>query len=154
MNPIMEQDQIISTEDNPICCVCLDTNTTNTEKIRKWNCNHTFHAACIANWNVSCPMCRTQHRLTRHPGSNPVTVTWTLSRNPACIIDIETMKQSFIRVPDQYIPMYKNTWKDRDCILHNHTMLYVRTYGVLGICEDCNTIQPYNCIHPSNSNDE
>lgn len=41
-----------------VCAVCLDI--TDTPKIRKWDCRHTFHEECIMHWNISCPLCRTK----------------------------------------------------------------------------------------------
>jgi len=128
-------------KEEDLCCICLDTNTTPTEKIQKWKCVHTFHANCVEHWNQCCPLCRTAEEVDIPP------VTWSISRNPRCILSIPHIKQCGSRVSGNNAQVYAAKWKDQDCITQNHKMLFVRTYGVLGICETCTTIQSYNLMH-------
>ena len=128
-----------------LCCVCLETNTTS-QRICKWDCTHSFHAGCIERWNVGCPLCR-NNVLASSLNNIDVHVGWTISRNPVCILDVERMKERISQVPDEHIHIYKNEWKDRECIDANHRMIYFHTYGVIAICEDCNTTQSFNCVH-------
>lgn len=130
--------------DDQICCICLDTNTTGGEHIQKWDCIHRFHEECVNNWNHNCPMCRTSLRMPSH---DEIHVTWAEQRNPQCRLNIAYMKQYYnpVNVQDQVV--YKNSWKDRGCIESNHNIVYIITYGVIGICEDCVTIQTFNSMH-------
>ena len=121
-----------------LCCVCLETNTTHTQ-FRKWTCQHSFHEECIDQWDNGCPICRTMDLIIPN-------VTWTISRNPRNILNIDAMK-SMTSVPENFIDIYKNKWKDQDCINQNHSMIYSQPKGVVVICEDCNTIQCFNVMH-------
>ena len=119
-------------------CVCLETNA-KIPRIYKWKCSHSFHEECINMWDNGCPVCRTMELTIPN-------VTWNISRNPTNTLNIEYMKR-LTRVPLEDQHVYKNQWKDRGCIDSNHSMVYVHTYGVLTICEDCNTIQCFNLMH-------
>ena len=123
-----------------LCCVCLETTPT-MQKIYKWKCSHSFHEECIKTWDNGCPLCRTMVLI--HP-----TITWTISRNPTNILNIEHMK-TLTNVPVEHQHIYATQWKDRDCIDLNHRLLYIQPHGVIVICEDCNTIQSYRLMHSS-----
>jgi len=127
-------------ENQDVCCICLDTNTTENEKIQRRDCSHRFHANCIENWNGKCPLCRTANEIDIPP------VTWSLSRNPRCILNIAIMKGGSI-LNDDKKRVYQEQWKDQDCVSQNHKLFFVHTFGVLGICETCTTIQSYNLMH-------
>jgi hypothetical protein len=132
--------------DSIACCICLDTNTAHIETIRKWNCSHKFHAECISNWNHSCPVCR--NCINMLPISYACEeIRWTISRNPRCVLNTDDMKRLHETVPDEHVHIYKNAWKDQDCIAQNHRMVYLQPYGVIAICEDCDTIQTYCLMH-------
>ena len=131
--------------DDDVCCVCLETNTTS-QRICKWECSHSFHTSCIERWNIGCPVCRNDVLASSSNNVN-TDVGWTISRNPACILDVEHMKEHISQVPTEHIDIYKNEWKDRECINANHRMVYFHTYGVIAICEDCDTTQSFNCMH-------
>jgi len=129
---------MIKEDEENTCCICLDINTTENEKIQKWKCVHRFHAHCIENWNRSCPLCRITEEVDLPP------VTWSISRNPRCNLDIREIKMCGTILNEGNERIYREKWKDPDCLSQNHKMLFVRTYGVLGICETCTTIQSYN----------
>ena len=128
-------------ENQDVCCICLGTNTTENEKIQRWVCSHRFHAHCIENWNGCCPLCRTANEIDIPP------VTWSLSRNPRCILDIAQMKMCGAILNDDKKRVYQEKWKDQDCVSQNHELFFIHTFGVLGICETCTTIQSYNLMH-------
>lgn len=134
--------------DDDVCCVCLETNTTS-QRICKWECSHSFHTSCIERWNIGCPVCRNNvlASWSNNVNTEETHVGWTISRNPTCILDVERMKEHISQVPAEHIDIYKNEWKDRECIEANHRMIYFHTYGVIAICEDCNTSQSFNCVH-------
>lgn len=129
---------IMDNNNQDLCCVCLETNTTHAQ-IRKWTCSHSFHEECIDQWDNGCPMCRNMELITPN-------VTWTISRNPRNVLNIDVMK-SVKSVPENFIDIYKNIWKDQDCINENHSMVYSQPYGVVVICEDCNTVQCFKLMH-------
>ena len=126
-----------------ICSICLDTEIG--ECIQKWDCSHRFHSQCASKWNGNCPYCQTSQRIcsTVMPNMHHIN-----QHNKRCILDINIMKQMYKNVHIRYQDAYKNTWKDRHCIDSNHNIIYVQLYGVLGICEDCDTTQSYNLMHP------
>ena len=124
-----------------ICFECLEEDF----QIQKWDCSHRFHENCANMWNNGCPMCRTMELV--HVEEAEEEITWSISRNPANVLDIERMKSMNIYVSNNSIPIYKNEWKDQDCVEQNHNLLFFQPYGVLCICENCNTIQCYNRLH-------
>jgi hypothetical protein len=123
-----------------ICWDCIDINNS----YQKWNCSHLFHKNCAETWNNGCPICRTQE-LFNDGHCEPV--TWLISKNPQNVLDLERMKNSDFFLQENLEPIYKNKWKDRQCIDLDHKLLYFDTGGVVVICENCNTIQSYNRLH-------
>ncbi len=123
-----------------ICWDCIDINNS----YQKWNCSHLFHKTCAESWNKGCPMCRTQN-LFNDGHCEPV--TWLISRNPRNVLDLERMKNSRILVQENLEHIYKNKWKDQECIGLDHKLWYFDNFGVQVICENCNTIQCFNRTH-------
>jgi hypothetical protein len=122
-----------------ICWDCIDTN----DSYQKWNCSHRFHKKCIEDWSNGCPTCRNQNLFNDvHCEPN----TWSISRNPINVLDLERMKKSNL-LPVDLEPIYKNLWKDQECIGLDHKLWYFNNYGVQAICENCNTIQCFNQLH-------
>lgn len=49
----------------PACAVCLDRLDERSAALVTTFCNHTMHAACLAQWDLNrCPVCRHTHELT------------------------------------------------------------------------------------------
>ena len=125
-----------------ICFECLDPK----QDFQKWNCSHRFHENCVRRWNNGCPMCRTMELIDSD--QEEIEVTWSISRNPSNVLDLERMKNmNNIYLEENLIPMYKNVWKDRDCIDQNHSLWFFKPFAVICICENCNTVQSFNRIH-------
>ena len=59
----------------------------------------------------------------------------------------QVKRNPLIVYPTAIKQIYLNNWKDLDCIRNQHTMMCCQPYGVLLICEDCNTIQTFNHMH-------
>jgi hypothetical protein len=51
-------------------------------------------------------------------------------------------------VPVEYLNIYLEKWNKNECKQNNHSMFFKHTYGVIGICETCYCIQPFNLSHP------
>ena len=116
-----------------VCSICLEE--IKKDSTTKWECNHTFHSNCIKNWDISCPCCRNTNKINR---VNKI--------NKNNIMSIEGLKRNNI-ILGRNKEIYLNKWNDRECITNNHQILCVRNYGVLAVCEDCNTIQTFNLLH-------
>ena len=123
------------------CAICYDDESKD-EFIHKWVCGHEFHSNCVKTWHRSCPYCRCEQL----DESLIESISWQISTNPTNILDIEKMRTINI-VHDTKTQIYLNKWKDRGCINNNHTLLCCEPFGVLLICEDCNTIQTFNLMH-------
>lgn len=123
------------------CVICLQE-ITQENKYKKWNCRHLFHKDCIHNWDKSCPLCNCKEII-----EDIVDISWSICRNKKNYLNIESMKNNNFNLENSYINIYKNLWKDRDCVNRNHIMHYFQPYGVLVICETCNTIQCFNRLH-------
>ena len=130
-------------EETHDCAICFDSIDIN-NSYQKWNCSHLFHKTCTESWNNGCPMCRTQ---TLFNDGHCEPVNWLISRNPRNVLDLERMKNSRILVQENLEHIYKNKWKDRECIGLDHKLWYFDNYGVQVICENCNTIQCFNQMH-------
>jgi len=127
------------------CPICLEPLTTDT-MVQRWTCDHAFHRQCVERWNRDCPMCRT-HVLREQIGVID-NVTWSISRNPHCRLDINAMDR-ISKVPEQHTEIYRDLWNDRCCIQQNHPMIFAQPYGVTVICRQCVTIQCFNLSHNS-----
>ena len=126
------------------CSICLEE-ITQEKEFQKWECQHRFHQSCVNKWNKGCPICRTSILAT---DTETIDITWSISRNPRNVLDIERMKNmNNIRLSDDLIPMYKDVWKDRDCIDQNHNLWFFKPFAIICICENCNTVQSFNQIH-------
>lgn len=125
------------------CVICWECITPD-ESHQKWNCSHRFHRNCVESWNNGCPTCR--NRTLFDDGLGGERVTWSISRNPENILNLESMKKTnILSVNLEHI--YKNVWKDRDCVDQNHKIWYFNNFGVVAICENCNTVQSFNRMH-------
>ena len=127
------------TNDCDCCSICLGQNN----QFQKWNCQHRFHEKCANLWSNGCPICRTTEFVNEEQ-SEPV--TWSISRNPGNVLDLERMKNTNI-LHENVEHIYKNIWKDQDCIRLDHKLWYFDNFGVQAICEHCNTIQCFNRMH-------
>jgi hypothetical protein len=125
------------------CVICWECITPD-ESHQKWNCSHRFHENCVNHWNNGCPTCRNRTLFDDGLGGEPV--TWSISRNPRNVLDLSRMLETpLLSANLEYI--YKNLWKDQECIGLDHKLWYFDNYGVQAICENCNTIQCYNRMH-------
>jgi hypothetical protein len=120
------------------CSICLEQDN----QFQKWNCQHRFHENCANLWSNGCPICRTMELVNEEH----VTVTWSISRNPGNVLDLERMKNTNI-LHENVEHIYKNIWKDRDCVQLDHKIWYFDNFGVQAICENCNTFQCFNRMH-------
>ena len=105
------------------CSICLEEiNSLHT--IKKWKCDHQFHPSCILNWHDTCPNCRAE-------------------RIEKSYFDIPYFR-SFARklCSSEYIEQ----WDKKTCI-DNHDLQFHKSYGVLGTCLTCYTIQSFNYIN-------
>lgn len=124
-----------SSEESESCSICLES--LNNNKISKYECNHYFHECCLKNWDNGCPLCRAIER-NRNINSN--------SKNKQNILDINSMR-NIKNLYGSDMMIYINKWNDRECVNNNHKFIVSNPYGVLVICEDCNTIQCFNRLH-------
>ena len=69
-----------------------------------------------------------------------------LKRNKENVLNINSMKKGPL-VPVYFTYLYKQRWNDRGCVNTNHKLHYFEPYGVVVICETCNTIQCFNKLH-------
>ena len=122
------------------CAICYEPMKNG---LQKWKCGHRFHNACLEQWNHSCPLCRNDELIEQEQPE----ITWSISRNRANVLNIESMKNIHRQVPVEKRLVYKQGWKDRDCLSRGHTMHYFQPYGVVVICETCNTVQSYALMH-------
>jgi len=110
------------------CSICLE-NINENEKISKWTCTHYFHKECLNYWNKSCPNCR-------------CTTIFNIEKKNK-YFDIEYFKTFAKKVSSEN---YINLWKKSECINDNHLLTFHKTYGVIGVCETCQTVQGFNLI--------
>jgi len=115
---------------NSHCCsICLE-NIYFVEEEKIFSCNHYFHEKCIKTWNGSCPNCRA-NRITI--GSNDFG---------------ENLLKIYPQISVSNIrSIYYNKWQKQECIKEYHKISFVRTYGVVGICETCSNIECFNLMH-------
>lgn len=118
--------------DKECCGICLH-DMKRSEKYQKYTCSHYFHKECINSWNHNCPICRNS----------------TLKRENKRV-DISGIRDLPNIVPPQYHNIYLKTWKKKECKKKNHHIIFRRPYGVIGACETCGYIQPFNLSHPVN----
>ena len=87
------------------CSICLEQDN----QFQKWNCQHRFHENCANLWSNGCPICRTMELVNEEH----VTVTWSISRNPGNVLDLERMKNTNI-LHENVEHIYKNIWLNRN----------------------------------------
>lgn len=132
-----------------LCSICFECVNVN-EGTKAYTCKHLYHANCINNWNGNCPTCRAQ-RLT----STLRIITNSSSDNNSTndlpsITDesIEGFKRCHQIVPTNFHNIYHQKWKKNDCVRYSHNLIFLKPYGVVGICENCKIIQCFNLSHP------
>ena len=119
-----------------ICAICLDEIKSNNES-PVWKCGHLFHTECLSLWEGSCPYCRCNNLTEDNDQDNKC------NRNIWDKNEVKKLRQ----VPEHSKNIYLNLWKDRNCINNSHRFICAQPYGVLLICEDCNSIQTFNLKH-------
>ena len=131
---------------NTICSICLEPLD---EGIKLYNCVHLYHDNCINSWNGTCPVCRGQ----RLPSTLTIINNNSNQTNNNSISEesIYRFKSLNSIVPPEYNYIYHQKWEKNDCVNYNHRLIFLKPYGVLGICEDCKIIQCFNLSHPINS---
>ena len=115
-----------------ICCsICLENiPVNNLNTIKQFECNHEHHITCIKEWNGNCPDCRSKRK------------------NRLESIDyINSLKSIHQKVPQNFEKKYREKWTKETCIKQNHKLTFLKTYGVIGLCESCYKIQAYNLMH-------
>ena len=123
-------------EENNCCIICFE-NITENKYFQKWECCHRFHESCIKTWNQGCPICRT----------NKLHIKECVSKNPKNNLDLDRMKKTNLLIDEKYNYIYKKKWSDDNCIREKHKLWLFKTYGVIGICDTCNTVQGFNLLH-------
>ena len=112
------------------CSICLDK-IEDHKGYKKFNCEHIHHKECIDSWNGNCPICR---------------VGYELKSNQISQDSINGYKK-YLSVPKDFHNLYLSSWDERECIDNSHKLIFVKPYGVVGICEDCHIIQCFNLRH-------
>jgi len=131
-----------------LCSICLE-NLNENEGTKAYVCSHLYHRECINNWRGNCPMCRanrlpTSLRIINLPSSDINSNTELPSITDE---SIEGFKRCHQRVPTNFHNIYHQKWKKNDCVRYNHNLVFLRPYGVVGICEDCKIIQCFSLSH-------
>lgn len=116
---------------NEICSICLENIQDKNISKGKYNCNHSFHNVCVSNWKGDCPLCR---------ASKLKELIYINER-------IEGFKNIQNCIPSSYINIYMNKWSNRYCLENNHSIFFRKPFGVIGVCETCNTIECFNLSH-------
>jgi hypothetical protein len=145
MSDVYQQCNILENQNSfELCSICLECVNEN-EGTKAYRCKHLYHANCSNKWHGNCPTCRAEKIST--------TLTNNNTRNLSDITDesIQGFKRCHQNVPTNFHNIYHQTWKKNDCLRHNHNLIFLRPYGVVGICEDCKIIQCYNLSHPVNA---
>ena len=124
-------EQINLKEEDDICSICLHTLDEN-KRYSKFTCNHFFHKNCINQWSGSCPLCR----------QNIVILTNNIVNE-----NISGWKNIPTNVPLEYYSIYLEKWENTRCIDENHQIFFKHPYGVVGVCENCSTVQAFNLCH-------
>jgi len=142
----------------PICLNTIDISDGNGSKfITKYNCTHFCHEVCINEWNRGCPICRALIRpIDRNVSIGLISARHipidrnvsTADGNVYTTVDCIEGFDNVIQVPSEYEYLYKQQWKNRECINNNHTIIYRKPYGVIAICTQCLIIQCFNLAHP------
>lgn len=99
------------------CIICFKKNNI---ILNKWTCYHSesnYCKECINKIKI-CPLCRNDNILKDR------------------FRPYKNMKD--------YTNIYKQKYQDNTCISSNHNVFIVRPYGILIICNDCETVKPYN----------
>tara|TARA_R110002012_G_scaffold39997_1_gene110249 strand:+ start:3607 stop:4014 length:408 start_codon:yes stop_codon:yes gene_type:complete len=132
----------------PQCAICYDAENPS-PLIHKWTCSHDekFHTICIENWKGGCPLCRNKELLEQYkPIHRPIP---RYSRGRRCISP-EYLLNSHNHIPNQYKPVYMEQWIQKICIENNHHLIFIKPYGVVGWCQNCDITQCFNLSHSIN----
>ena len=125
-------------ETEEACSICLSPLTKNI--VKPYDCIHSFHSECISSWKGSCPLCRKSKYIGFHYPLN--------QHDEKCFINITIMENNSKKISDiNHINKYKNVWKIKSCVNENHNLIFIETYGAMGICKTCNRIQAFNLMH-------
>ena len=145
----MKSDEQIEEHLN-FCSICLD-NIEDNDINKPYKCNHVYHKTCSDLWNGLCPECRAEKipiTLTNNNNNNNNNNNTTRYWPELSDESIHTWKRNNSCVPIEYHNIYQQTWKKNDCLRYNHNLIFIKPYGVVGICEHCKIIQCYNLSHP------
>ena len=128
----------------PQCAICYDDKNTS-PLIHKWTCIHDekFHTTCIENWKGGCPLCRNKELLEQYK-SIP---RYSRGRR---VISEEYLLDPLNRIPNQYKPVYIEQWDKKTCIENTHHLIFIKPYGVVGWCQNCDITQCFNLSHSIN----
>ena len=126
------------------CAICYDDENTS-PLIHKWTCSHDekFHTTCIENWNGGCPLCRNTENLEQY---KPIP-RYSRGRK---FISPEYLLNPLNHIPNQHKPVYMEHWNKKICIENNHHLIFIKPYGVVGWCQNCDITQCFNLSHPIN----
>jgi|UniRef100_A0A6C0CYZ7 hypothetical protein len=141
---VYQHPNILENQNNlELCSICLEYLNEN-EDTKPYQCTHLYHSNCINNWHGNCPTCRAEKSSTTLTNNNNNT------RNLSDISEesIEGFKRCHQRIPTNFHFIYHQKWKKNDCVRYNHNLIFLKPYGVVGICEDCKIIQCFNLSHP------
>ena len=141
---VYQHPNILENQNNlELCSICLEHLNEN-EDTKPYQCTHLYHSNCINNWHWNCPTCRAEKSSTTLTNNNNNT------RNLSDISEesIEGFKRCHQRIPTNFHFIYHQKWKKNDCVRYNHNLIFLKPYGVVGICEDCKIIQSFNLSHP------
>ena len=121
--------------DNYVCPICLDNIEIKREQDNNVNiivlkgCRHVYHKKCLKLYwkNVDrkrCPLCRDENVTDDLFFNNWIT------------------KNNRLKL-DKY-NKYLIQWHNRDCIENNHFIIFVKPFGVIGICLNCKRVESFN----------
>ena len=98
---------------------------------------------CINKWkNSTRPTCRC-NILIKNVSSETENIP-PMRINEKTVLDMSVMKH--LREPIN-VHKYINLWNDKSCITNGHSMFFCHPYGVLGFCENCETVQCYGFLN-------
>ena len=118
------------------CTICYEEIEEH-ETYTKWSCHHSFHKNCVQKWNNGCPNCRCMKNIHNDH---------LIGKNKTNVLNISLMKNINPLVGFEKM-IYLNKWNDKECITQNHNIICSNGYGVVLICEHCNTVQSFNKMH-------
>jgi hypothetical protein len=124
------------------CAICLEAIDATNPGLPKWSCRHEFHKRCADIWSYggnSCPLCRETRSNVLSKVVHPAP-----DMSPEYIVSYSQL----IHVPEQYSHIYHEKWPYQKCHRENHPIMFVKPFGVIGICMTCRISQCYCLEHP------